>query len=81
MASGLTPAEVARFVAHILEARDRYGITVIWVEHIISALVAAADRLVVLEQGSVIGDGPPRALLREERVLRSYIGSAERALQ
>ena len=78
VASGLTPAEVKRFVEHIREARDRYGITVIWVEHIIPALVQAADRLVVLEQGSIIADGPPQAVLREERVLHSYIGSGSR---
>jgi branched-chain amino acid transport system permease protein len=80
VASGLTPAEVTRFVAHVLEARDRYGITVIWVEHILSALVKAADRLVALEQGSIIADGPPHVLLRDERVLRSYIGSSAQAV-
>src|SRR5690606_19604353 len=38
VASGLTPAEVRHFVGAIREIRDSYGITVIWVEHIISAL-------------------------------------------
>jgi branched-chain amino acid transport system permease protein len=80
VASGLTSAEVKRFVEHIREARDRYGITVIWVEHIISALVQAADRLVVLEQGSIIADGLPHAVLREERVVHSYIGTGSRAV-
>ena len=80
VASGLTSAEVKRFVGHIREARHRYGITVIWVEHIVPALVQAADRLVVLEQGSIIADGPPQAVLREERVLHSYIGSGSRVI-
>ena len=80
VASGLTSAEVKRFVEHIREARDRYGITVIWVEHIISALVQVADRLVVLEQGSIIADGPPHAVLREERVVHSYFGSDSQAI-
>jgi branched-chain amino acid transport system permease protein len=74
VASGLTPAEVRRFVEHIREVRDRYGITVIWVEHIISALTAAVDRLIVLEQGSVIADGRPDAVLRDEQVLKTYFG-------
>jgi branched-chain amino acid transport system permease protein len=74
VASGLTPAEVRRFVEHIREVRDRYGITVIWVEHIISALTAAVDRLIVLEQGSVIADGTPDAVLRDEQVLKTYFG-------
>jgi branched-chain amino acid transport system permease protein len=74
VASGLTPAEVRRFVEHIREVRDRYGITVIWVEHIISALTAVVDRLIVLEQGSVIADGTPDAVLRDEQVLKTYFG-------
>jgi len=74
VASGLTPTEVQRFVKHIREVRDNYGITVIWVEHIISALTQVADRLIVLEQGSIIADGPPHAVLRDEHVLRTYFG-------
>ncbi|MGH6609653.1 MAG: branched-chain amino acid ABC transporter ATP-binding protein/permease, partial [Burkholderiaceae bacterium] len=49
VASGLTPAEVRRFVEHIRHVRDRYGITVIWVEHIFSALEQVVDRVIVLE--------------------------------
>ena len=76
VASGLTPAEVRRFVAHIREVRDVYGITVIWVEHIISALTAVVDRLVVLEQGAVIADGAPQAVLKDAQVLKTYFGTA-----
>ena len=50
-----------RFVDHIREVRDTYGVTVIWVEHIISALTQVVDRLVVLEQGSIIADGAPHS--------------------
>jgi len=77
VASGLTPAEVRRFVEHIREVRDSYGITVIWVEHIISALSRVVDRLIVLEQGSVIADGAPQEVLRDDRVLRTYLGRAK----
>jgi branched-chain amino acid transport system permease protein len=75
VASGLTPAEVRRFVEHLREVRDTYGITVIWVEHIISALTQVVDRLVVLEQGSVIADGAPQTVLHDEHVLRTYFGA------
>lgn len=77
VASGLTPVEVKRFVARIREIRDRYGITVIWVEHIFSALSQVVDRLVVLEQGTVIADGPLADALRNERVLNTYLGTAK----
>jgi branched-chain amino acid transport system permease protein len=76
VASGLTPAEVRRFVAHIREVRDTYGITVIWVEHIISALTAVVDRLVVLEQGAIIADGAPQAVLKDAQVLMTYFGTS-----
>ena len=76
VASGLTPAEVRRFVESIREVRDAYGVTVIWVEHIISALTQVVDRIVVLEQGAIIADGLPQAVLNDEHVLRTYFGSA-----
>jgi branched-chain amino acid transport system permease protein len=74
VASGLTPGEVRRFVASIREMRDTYGVTVIWVEHIISALTQVVDRIVVLEQGSVIADGAPDGVLKDAHVLRTYFG-------
>jgi len=75
VASGLTPAELARFVANIRTIRDDYGITVIWVEHIMSALNQVVDRIVALEQGSVIADGSAEAVLKDAHVLRTYFGS------
>jgi branched-chain amino acid transport system permease protein len=78
VASGLTAAEVRTFVQHIREVRDAYGITVIWVEHIISALTQVVDRLIVLEQGSIIADGAPQAVVQNEHVLRTYFGGAAR---
>ncbi|MGH8803081.1 MAG: branched-chain amino acid ABC transporter ATP-binding protein/permease [Casimicrobiaceae bacterium] len=80
VASGLTPAEVVRFVEHIREIRDTYGVTVIWIEHIFSALSRIVDRLVVMDNGTIIADGPLVEVVRDERVLKSYLGSvAERA--
>lgn len=79
VASGLTPAEVQRFVEHIRHVRDRYGITVIWVEHIFSALEKVVDRVIVLEQGSLIADGPLAQVVQDERVLSTYLGSSANA--
>jgi len=79
VASGLTPAEVKRFVEHIRHVRDRYGITVIWVEHIFSALQQVVDRVIVLEQGSLIADGALSDVVKDERVLRTYLGTAAAA--
>ena len=76
VASGLTQAEVRHFVESIREVRDTYGVTVVWVEHIISALTQAVDRLVVLQQGSIIADGLPNVVLKDDNVLKTYFGAA-----
>ena len=76
VASGLAPAEVKRFVEHIRHVRDRYGITVIWVEHIFSALAQVVDRVVVLEQGAVIADGTLKEVVTNPRVLETYLGGS-----
>ena len=76
VASGLTPTEVRTFVGHIREMRDKYGVTVIWVEHIFSALAQVVDRVVVMEQGSVIADGPLDEVVQDELVLKTYLGSS-----
>lgn len=76
VASGLTPAEVRRFVDHIRDIRDAYGITVIWIEHIFSALSRIVDRLIVMDNGIVIANGPLDTVIRDEQVLKSYLGSA-----
>jgi branched-chain amino acid transport system permease protein len=75
VASGLSTLEVKRFVEHIREIRDRYGITVIWIEHIFSALAQVVDRLVVLQEGRVIADGKLREVMHDERVLTTYLGA------
>lgn len=76
VASGLTPIEVRAFVDHIRDMRDRYGVTIIWVEHIFSALAQVVDRVVVMEQGTIIADGTLNEVVNDERVLKTYLGTA-----
>ena len=76
VASGLSTVEIATFVKHIRDIRDHYGITVIWVEHIFSALAQVVDRLIVLDNGAVIADAPLAEAMRNEKVLTTYLGHA-----
>ncbi len=76
VASGLSTVEIATFVKHIRDIRDHYGITVIWVEHIFSALSQVVDRLIVLDNGAVIADAPLAQAMRDEKVLTTYLGHA-----
>jgi branched-chain amino acid transport system permease protein len=75
VASGLTPAEVRHFTDLLRHIRDQHGITIIWVEHIFWALAEIVDRLVVMDNGGILADGPLQDIVRNENVLRAYLGS------
>lgn len=75
VASGLTPAEVRRFIGLLRLARDRYGVTIIWVEHIFWALSEIVDRVVVLESGTKLMEGSISDVVKDERVQAAYFGT------
>lgn len=75
VASGLTPAEVHHFVDLLRQVRDVHGVTIIWIEHIFWALAEVVDRLVVMESGSILADGPLHDVIRHDDVLQAYLGS------
>ncbi len=77
-AAGMNPAEVRDLAALIQRIRDR-GITILLVEHHIRLVMAAADRITVLGAGSVIADGPPQEIQRNELVLTAYLGRSDAA--
>jgi ABC-type branched-subunit amino acid transport system ATPase component len=74
-AAGLNGSETAA-LATILRAVCLSGITVVIVEHNMS-LVTGADRVVVLDAGRLIADGPPVSIAKNERVIEAYLGSSE----
>ena len=75
---GLDAAEMER-AAEMLEAiRQRLGITIVWVEHIMGVLMRVVDRVIVLDYGEKIFEGPPEAAARDERVTEVYLGRTHR---
>ncbi|MDM0085410.1 ABC transporter ATP-binding protein [Variovorax sp. J31P179] len=74
VAGGLTDAEVGQLLALIVSIHQS-GVTVVWIEHLVHALVSAADRLVVLVEGKVLSDGDPATVLSSPEVRATYLGA------
>jgi branched-chain amino acid transport system ATP-binding protein len=73
IAGGLTDAECRDLVETIREI-NRAGVTIVWIEHIVHALIAVVDRLVVLNFGRKIAEGEPRAVIASAEVREIYLG-------
>lgn len=73
IAGGLTEAEAGQLVALIRRVRDR-GVTIIWIEHVLHAVMAVADRIMVLNFGRKIAEGSPEAVINDPDVRRVYMG-------
>jgi branched-chain amino acid transport system ATP-binding protein len=71
--AGLSNSEVSDIVALLIQLNER-GITIILIEHIMSAVMRFSQRLVVLVSGKKIADGKPEDVIREPEVERAYLG-------
>lgn len=74
--AGLTDAEAADLVKLINRLHSEDGIAVVWIEHIVHILVQVVSRLVCMVEGRVLADGEPSSVMRDERVISAYLGSA-----
>ncbi|MDN6882429.1 ABC transporter ATP-binding protein [Variovorax sp. CAN2819] len=74
VAGGLTDGEMQQLLQLIVTIHQS-GVTVLWIEHLVHALVSAADRLVVLASGAVICDGDPGSVMDDQTVRDTYLGS------
>jgi len=71
---GLDAAEMERAARMLKGIRDRLGLTIIWVEHIMGVLMPVVDRVIVLDHGEKIFEGAPEAAARDARVIEVYLG-------
>ncbi|MGE0222564.1 MAG: ABC transporter ATP-binding protein [Acetobacteraceae bacterium] len=72
--AGLSPGEVDDILALLLRLNGE-GVTIIMIEHIMRAVLAFSQRLVVLVAGRKIADGDPQAVVRQQDVVEAYLGS------
>ncbi|MDD9720801.1 ABC transporter ATP-binding protein [Sulfitobacter sp. PR48] len=73
IAGGLTEAEGAALVTLVRRVRDQ-GVTIIWIEHVLHALMAVADQVLVLNFGRKIAEGSPDTVMQDAEVQRVYMG-------
>jgi len=73
IAGGLTEGECLELVATIREIRQT-GVAILWIEHVVHALLAVIDRLVVLNFGRKIAEGAPKEVIQLPEVHQIYIG-------
>lgn len=75
IAGGLTERECQSLIETIREVRAT-GVSIVWIEHVVHALLAVVDRLIVIDFGRKIADGPPRAVMESREVQQIYMGIA-----
>jgi branched-chain amino acid transport system ATP-binding protein len=73
IAGGLTEHEAAEVVKTVREIGER-GIAIIWIEHVVHALMAVATRMLVLASGAKLAEGDPKEVLASAEVRRVYMG-------
>jgi branched-chain amino acid transport system ATP-binding protein len=73
IAGGLTEPECLALI-DLIKAVRRAGVSIIWIEHVVHALLAVIDRLVVLHNGSFIAAGEPAAVIKSPAVQDIYMG-------
>jgi branched-chain amino acid transport system ATP-binding protein len=71
---GLNTQEISQAVEFIRSLRDQLGLTVLWIEHVMGAVMKAAERVIVLDQGQILMAGTPAEVVADQRVIHAYLG-------
>ena len=74
IAGGLTERE-CQSLLDAIRAVHSTGVTIVWIEHVVHALMSVAQRLVVVDFGRKIADGPPSEVLGSKQVQSVYMGA------
>ncbi|MGJ7542412.1 ABC transporter ATP-binding protein [Variovorax sp. LT1R16] len=73
IAGGLTEHEAKQLVDELKRIKAQ-GVTMIWIEHVVHALLSLADRLLVINFGQKLAEGEPHAVMNDPEVQRVYMG-------
>jgi len=73
--AGLRPTETDRMVRILIELNRTTGLTIVLIEHVMRAVMALAQRVLVLHHGAVIAQDTPAVVVRDPAVVKSYLGT------
>ena len=74
--AGLNDNELEASIGIARRARDQLGVTIIWVEHVMKAVMDLAERMLVLNFGKVLSSGIPTEVMKDPAVIEAYLGEA-----
>ena len=72
--AGLNDAELDASIKIIRTIRDQFNMTILWVEHVMKAVMSLAERTVVLNFGNILTEGLPKDVMRHPAVIKAYLG-------
>ncbi|MEW6262884.1 MAG: ABC transporter ATP-binding protein [Thermodesulfobacteriota bacterium] len=76
--AGLNPTETSEMMVLLRQIHAELKVTILWIEHVMQAIMENAHHIVVLHQGTVIAEGPPRRIANDQAVIEAYLGEEYR---
>ena len=78
-AAGMNPHETVELKELVLRLRDKYGLSILLIEHDMGMVMSLSDRIYVMEYGSRIAHGKPEEVRNNPQVIRAYLGESDNA--
>ncbi|MDI3522066.1 MAG: branched-chain amino acid transport system ATP-binding protein, partial [Bacillota bacterium] len=73
-AAGMNPAETVDLMAFLEHIRREFSLTILLIEHQMRVVMGICERILVLDYGELIAEGPPAAIQHDQRVIAAYLG-------